>query len=76
MAYLKYFQSVLLEFDDNSPDKFYLICFFCDILRPLIKVQIENDSQKSYNWEHLIQKVIKVEVKTSLWSFSILWKID
>lgn len=54
MAHLEYFQSVLLEFDDNSPDKSYLIRFFRNGLKLLIKVQIENGGQELHNWENLV----------------------
>lgn len=43
VAHLKYFQSILLQFDNSSSDKFYLIRFFRDSLQLSIKVQIENE---------------------------------
>lgn len=48
-AHLKYLHSVPLEFDDDSPDEFYLIWFFCNDFRPSIKIQMENNGLELHN---------------------------
>lgn len=75
-AHLEYLQSVLLEFDDGSPDESYLIRFFRDSLRPSIKVQIENNGKELHDWENLVQKTIKAEAKASLLPPSMLRETD
>lgn len=54
MAHFKYPQFVLLKFDDSSLDKSYLIYFFHNSSKSLIKVMIENGGQELCNWENLI----------------------
>lgn len=76
MAHLEYLQSVFLEFDNGSPDESYLIQFFRDSLRPSINIQIENDGPELHNWEALVQKAIKVEVRAKLLPLSILREMD
>lgn len=76
MAYLEYLQSILIEFDDSSPDESYLIRFFCDGLRPSIKVQIEKKGQKLCNWEDFVQKAIKTKAKASFLLLSMVYEMD
>lgn len=66
----------MLEFNDGSPKKCYLIQFFRNSLKPSIKVQIKNDGQKLHNLEDLVQKAVKAKAKTSLLFLSILQEID
>lgn len=75
-SYLKYLQSVLLEFDNGNLDESYLVRFFRNGLRPLIKVQMKNGNKKLHNWEDLIQKAIKAKGKTSFLPLSMLREMD
>lgn len=76
MAHFKYFQSILLKYDDSSLDKSYLIHFFYNGFRPLIKVQIQNGGQKLYNQKNLMQKAIKAKAKTSFLHLSKFQEMD
>lgn len=76
VTHLEYLQFVLLKFNDDSLDKSYLIWFFRNGLRPLIKVQIKNSNKKLHDWEDLMQKTIKTKSKTSFLPPLILQEID
>lgn len=76
VTHLKQLQSIMLEFNDSSPDEFYLIYFSRNKLRPLIKIQKENKIKDLYNWKNLVQKAIKAKLKAGLHSPSIIRKID
>lgn len=67
---------ILLEFDDGSSNKSYLIRFSYDSLRPLIKVKRKNGGQELYNCKDLVEKAIKTEAKASLLLSFILRKMD
>lgn len=42
----------------------------------LIKIQIENDSQKLHNLKDLVEKAIKGKANAGLHSLSIIWEIN
>lgn len=66
----------MLELNNSSLNKSYLIRFFCNRFRLLIKIQIENYGKKLWNWKDLVQKAIKVQFKAGLHSPSMIRKID
>lgn len=65
-----------MEIDDSSPNKFFLIWFFYNGLRFLIKVQIKNSRKELRNWENLLAKTIKTKVKAHFLTPFIFQEID
>lgn len=75
--HLKHLQAILIEFDtDGAPEESDLIQFFCEVLKPLIKAQIEQRGRKLDNWDELVKKAIDAEAKASLQPDSILYGMD
>lgn len=75
--HLEHLQAILIEFDtDGAPEESDLIQFFCEVLKPLIKAQIEQRGRKLDNWDELVKKAIGAEAKASLQPDSILYEMD
>ena len=53
-----------------------MICFFREDLKPSIKVEMEQQDQKSMNFEEMVQKAVNMEVKAGLRSSIMVWDLD
>lgn len=58
------------------PNKLTMICYFQKNLKPSIKVEIEQQDQKSMNFEEIMQKIVNTEVKISLKSTIMVQDLD
>lgn len=74
MSHFKYFQFILLKFNNDNLNKFYLISRFYNGFKSLIKLQIKNGNQKLCNWKNLVQKAIKIKANASFTTFFMLKK--
>ena len=53
-----------------------MICYFREGFKPSIKVKIEQQDQKSINFEEMIQKAVNTEAKAGLRSSTMFWNSD
>ena len=76
-AHLKYFQSILIEFDSEwAPEKGIMIWYFREGLRSLVRVEIEQCSQELNSFKELVEKTVDAKAKAALCPRSYTCKTD
>ena len=66
-SHLKYFQSILIEFNPvATPTKSTIVRYFEEVLKPSIKAEIDQDASRLDDYKELVVKAVRVEVKADL----------
>ena len=77
ITYLEYLKFIFLEFNNTRASKeSYLVQFLYKGLKPSIKAQIKQQSQKINNLEEIIEKTINVKAKASILPTFLFYKIN
>ena len=66
-SHLEYFQSILMEFNPAAaPTESTMVRYFEEDLKPSIKAEIDQDATHLDDYEELVSKAVRVEVKAGL----------
>ena len=66
-AYLKYLQSILIEFDlDYAPEEGTMIWYFREGLWPSVQVKIEQRGWELDSFEEIVEKAVDTKAKAAL----------
>ena len=76
-SHLEHLQSILIEFDPAAaPTESTMVRYFEKSLKPSIKAEIDQDAIHLDDYEELIAKVVRAEVKASLQPSSYVQETD
>ena len=77
VAYLKYLQSILLEYDPvGASTKLTMLKYFWEGLKPFILAELEYQDLKLESFDQIIKKTVNVKAKLALCPHSSTKKMD
>ena len=66
-SHFQHLQFILVEFGTiGAPNEPTMICYFQEVLKPSIKVEIKQQDQASTSFEEIVQRAVNMEVKAGL----------
>ena len=76
-SHLQHFQSILIEIGTiGAPNEPTMICYFQEGLKPLIKVEMEQQDWPSTSFKEIVQRAVNVEAKAGLRSSTMIRNSD